>query len=179
MKKRIKPLITLLILITLLQSTSAQKPSLAKKYDLLCETIDSNKNLKTIELNNEEFMDQMTDEGGTLTIYFSGNNIYKITEWIGLSSGVMIHNFYFQQNTLILVKDEEWFYEYDDVKGTNKKVLSKENRFRGLYYFSNNKLIYQESIGHNRFEDDRNDAETEFLSRAIEYINLFNKKKKH
>lgn len=178
MKKWIQALFAFLLQITLLQISSAQKPPLAKKFDLVCKTIDSNKTLNTIKFNNEEFMDQVTDEGGMLTIYYSGNNIYKITEWIGLSSEVMIHNFYFHQNKLILVKDEEWFYAYDDKNGINKKVLAKDNHFRGLYYFSNNKLIYQESLGHNRFEDDRNDAEAEFLSRVKEYINLFKKKKK-
>jgi hypothetical protein len=122
-------------------------------------------------------MEQVTDNGGELTIYFKNNIVYRITEWVGLSFGVIINNYYFQNKQLVFVSDEELMYERNPVTGEITGNFSKDNRFYGRYYFKNGKLIDEESLGHNRFEDDEHhDAEKEFLLSAKKYLNIFYKK---
>ncbi len=48
------------------------------------------------KLENEEFLEQMTDNGGELTGYFKNRKLVKIVEWIGLSSCVNITEYYYR-----------------------------------------------------------------------------------
>lgn len=73
----------------------------------------------------------------------------------------------------MFVKEEEYSFEMDKTKD---EKLSNKPGFVGKYYFKKGKLIDQESLGHNRFEDEKNNAEQEFLSLAKKYLALFYKK---
>ena len=41
--------------------------------------------------------------------------------------------------------------------------------FEGNFYFDNNKILDHVTLGHNRFENDSNDPEKEFLETADYY----------
>jgi hypothetical protein len=145
----------------------AQLPSVRKQIDSICKAIDKDVQLKKKLYEQEAFMDQVTDEGGELTVYYKNNLVYRIKEWVGLSYGVTIVNYYFKSKELLFVKEEEYLYEADQEANINKEKLSKKPGFVGKYYFRKGKLIDEESLGHNRFEDDQHhDAEKEFLSSA-------------
>jgi hypothetical protein len=129
----------------------------------------------SLELENEEFMENMTDGGGSLTGYFENDKLLRIKEWIGLSYGVTQHNFYFRKDQLVFVLETEDHF-YIDSTGTDHSRF--DQHFRGDYYFTNNKLVDMVSLGHNRFEIDTNDPEREFLQLATKYQQLILKKKK-
>jgi len=155
---------------------AAQPVKERKKTDSICQKILLDKSLQKKVFSNEEFMEQSTDNGAELTIYYKNNKVYRITEWIGLSNKVIISNYYFINNKLIFVKDEEYMFEHDPKTGEILSKLSKEDLFIGTYYFNNKKLVDQESLGHNRFEDERNDPEKEFLYSSVKYLKLFYRK---
>lgn len=167
--------LTILLLILSSGSVNAQLSKQSKQIDSICKAIDKDVTLKKKVYEQEEFMENVTDNGGELTVYYKGNVIYKITEWVGLSSYVVINTYYLQNNRLIFVKDEEYFYERNSTGETTGK-LSKDSRFIGKYYFKNGKLFDEESLGHNRFEDDKNNPEQEFNQSAKRFIQLFKSK---
>ena len=99
---------------------------------------DSGYSLKKLE--NEEFLEQMTDNGGELTGYFKNGQLVKIVEWIGLSSCVNITEYYLQDNKLIFafIKGSESPY-IDSLETFNHSKLIKTMECR--FYFDNNKTI--------------------------------------
>lgn len=149
----------------------------AKQIDSLCEVINKDTLLRKKIYEAGEFMDYATDNGGELTVFHKNNQVYKIEEWIGLSSFFIVNTYYIQNNQLIFAKDEEFMYERHPVTGEIAGFSSQENLFKGKYYFKKGKLIHHESLGHNRFEDDeKNDAEKEFTTSVKKYLSLFYKK---
>ena len=92
------------------------------------------------KLENEEFLEQMTDNGGELTGYFKNGKLVKIIEWIGLSSCVNITEYYLQDNKLIFVFTKGSESPYIDSLETfdhSRLIKTMECRF----YYNNNKLI--------------------------------------
>ena len=166
----------IILLINIAVAGQAQQTSFSKKIDSISKVIDKDTQLKKKKYDQEEFMEQITDEGGVLTVYHKNNVIYKMKELVGLSYGVIIRTYYFKNKELLLVKEEEYPYDTDVNGNINKEKLSKNDLFVGKYYFKNDKLVDAESLGHNRFEDERNDAEKEYLLLAKKYINLFSRK---
>lgn len=155
----------------------AQISTQTKQIDSICEVIDKDTLLKKKIYESDEFMDYATDNGGELTVFHKNNQVYKIEEWIGLSSFFILNTYYFQNNQLIFVKDEEFMYDRNPVTGEIAGLSSQENRFKGKYYFKNENLIHEGSLGHNRFEDDKHyNAETEFTTSAKKHLSLFYKK---
>ncbi|MEJ8817128.1 hypothetical protein [Lacibacter sp. H407] len=155
----------------------AQLSIQAKQIESFCKLIDKDSSLKKKVFEQEEFMDHVTDNGGSLTFYYKKGIVYRITEWIGLSGYVVIMDYYFQSGKLVYVRDEEFTYERHPVTGDLTGKFSQDDRFLGKYFFRNNKLFDQVSLGHNRFEDDEhNDAEKEFTTSAKKHLSLFYKK---
>jgi hypothetical protein len=167
--------LTILLLVLSSGSLYAQLPKQVKQIDSICKAIDKDVTLKKKIYEQEEFMENVTDNGGKLTVYHKNNVVYKITEWVGLSGYVVINSYYFQAEKLTFVKDEEEMYEKNATGETTGK-FSKENRFVGKYYFKNGKLFTEESLGHNRFEDDKNNPEKEFNQSAKRFLFLFKSK---
>lgn len=120
----------------------------------------------SVYLENEGFMENMTDGGGSLTGFFWDGRLVKMKVWIGLSWGVWQDVYYFENQKLIYVLEREDYFVVDD-KGTDHSKF--DQRFRGDFYFRNNKMFSQLTLGHNRFEIDANDPEIEFLKNAEHY----------
>ncbi len=155
----------------------AQLSVQSKQIEATCKLIDKDSSLKKKVYEQEEFMDHATDNGASLTFYYKNGLVYRITEWVGLSGYVVIIDYYFQSGKLVYVRDEELTYERNPVTGDLTGKFSKDDRFLGKYFFRNNKLVDQVSLGHNRFEDDeKNDAEKEFIISAKKHLSLFYKK---
>ena len=124
--------------------------------------IDSEKFKDSLELENEDFMENMTDGGGSLTGYFQNGKLVKIAEWYGLSWGVLQATFYLKNDKLAFVKETEDHF-YTDSMGTDPSRF--DTHFIGEYYFDNDHLFDEVSVGHNRFEIDENDAGNEYPER--------------
>ena len=168
--------LTILLLMLSSASVYAQLPKQVKQIDSICKAIDKDVTLKKKIYEQEEFMENVTDNGGKLTVYHKNNVVYKIIEWVGLSGYVVINSYYFQAGKLIFVRDEENMYERNPITGETTGKFSKDNRFVGRYYFNNGKLVNEESLGHNRFEEDNANPEQEFNQSAKRFLYLFKSK---
>jgi len=176
MKKFIKYIFFLLldisfVAITFAQTKDAQIKSIRKRF----QHIDSDTTLKKATLENEEFLLNMTDGGGELTGFYKNKEIKKIYEWIGLSNGISIREFYFDNEQLIFVYEKFDSFVFDDKKG--EFDLSKTKTiFEGRFYFSNKKLFSKSTKGDKSLAAQDESTEKGLLERASENLEALNKK---
>lgn len=76
------------------------------------EAIDSIENYEILSLQNEEFLDQMTDGGSQLEAYLKNDSIYKIRVEVGLSYGVLKTEYYYWEETLIFAHQQEKVFKH-------------------------------------------------------------------
>lgn len=138
--------------------------------------INNDNRLKTIVLNNEEFLDHMPDGGGRLTGFYKKGELKKIVLWVGLSFGTETKEYYFKDDKLIFIYQQLNSFLYDE---KNQRLLYDKTKrsFEGRYYFDNGKLINIIIKGHNKFEDDRVDPEQSLLKEAAYYGEVISKRK--
>ena len=165
-------LLVVLSLTSLAQGTKSEQIRLIKKE---FQIINNETTLKKIKLENEEFLTNMTDGGGQLVGYFDTAHIRKIYQWIGLSNGNEITEYYFKNGKLIFVyaifKSFIFDQKYQQFNRTKTKTTSE-----GRFYFNNKKLIESLISGQNRFGNRSRDPEKEFLNEAMDNLKLLSKR---
>ncbi len=155
-----------------LNQNELQKVSLIKDIDSEVNSINQYKNYKIKTLENEEFLEQMTDGGGHLSGYFKEGQIKKIIEKFGLSYCVKTFEYYFLNGKLIFIFEKEDDFPYDEnIAGLNYEKL--ELVFEGHYYFDNKNLIKIETKGKKKFEN--NTSEKSLLNMTYDNLNLLYK----
>jgi hypothetical protein len=138
--------------------------------------IDKKKISDSVYLENEDFMEQMTDGGGSVTGYFAENRLLKIRQWIGLSYGIIDQTYYFEGDELMYVLEREKNFQVDS-NGIDHSRFS-DTEFRGDYFFRGRKMVDMVTLGHNRFDTDENEPEKEFLESAAHLRKLILGKRK-
>ena len=162
---------TVILIVSFAQTKDEQIKLIRKKF----ETINKDTTLKKVELENEEFLSNMTDGGGKLTGFYKNKEIKKIYEWIGLSNGISIKEFYFDKEQLIFVYEKFDSFVFDDKRNefdlTKTKIV-----FQGRYYFSNKKLFNESTKGDKSLAAQDESTEKGLLERADDNMRLLNKK---
>ncbi len=125
-------------------------------------------------LDNDEFMEQMTDGGGRLTGYFSGNEVRKINVTVGVSYGKYEFDYYFKNSKLYYIVESFKQYAYD-VDTDTWNYSKMEQTFNGDYLFQPD--FDYETLGHNRFKNDELDPEEVLKDEANGYLILLKNKK--
>jgi len=118
----------------------------------------------------------MPDGGGSLTGYFDSEKLIKMKVWIGISYGVSEDVYYFNNDKLIYVSQDENNFHVDT--SGNFDYEKFDLQFKGNFYFDNNKLLIQTSIGHSRQENDGYNAAKQFLEDAANYKKIVLTKRK-
>lgn len=139
------------------------------------EVISKDPTLKKVVLENEEFLENMTDGGGELTGFYKGKEIKKIHEWIGLSNGISIKEFYFDNGQLIFVYEKFNSFIFDDKKNEFDHNKTK-TIFEGRYYFNDRKLISKSTKGDKSVAAQDESTEKGLLERSSENLAMLNKR---
>ena len=165
----------LLVTFTFVLSCFPQsKSDIIKGIKVEFKKINADKSLRKVTLENEEFLEHMTDGGGELTGYFMKGQIQKVSQWVSFSHGNETTEFYFKNGQLIFV-----YEKFDSfIFNPQKELLDRtktETTFEGRYYFNNNKLLDYGTTGHNRFEDDTIDPEKTLMKEAGEKVKQLTK----
>ncbi|MDZ7741071.1 MAG: hypothetical protein U5Q03_04795 [Bacteroidota bacterium] len=172
--------ITLSFMLTVLMfSTASGQDNKIAEIRHKFKTINQDTTYTTMTLDNEEFLEQMTDGGGQLTGYFKGDTIYKIHERIGVSYCVRTFEYYFWNGQLIFVFEKEDAFPYVDSLAT-LDYTSTETTFEGRYYFDQGKLIDTKIKGEKRISDDVANfkaREKKLLSSAKDNVDILTEKK--
>jgi len=96
------------------------------------------------ELNNEDYLEHIPDNGGQLKGYFKNDSLYKIVEWFGSSYAIMITEYYLWNSELFFVYDiEKNFNQIIDITdGFIGFDYSKtEIKYESRHYFVNDQEI--------------------------------------
>ena len=171
-----KTLLTLTLLFFSLFAFAQTDKTDINKIRKIVEQINKDSAYTIKKLDNEEFLEQMTDEGGELTGYFKNGLLVKIIEWIGLSSCIDITEYYLQDNKLIFTYTKGSEYSYNDTLETfdrSKLNMTMECRF----YFDNNKVIKKILKGSTRCGGQATvDLAKNYLDECSRYKKLLTKK---
>jgi hypothetical protein len=169
-------ILLIIILINFSKLTYAQsKEEITERIREEIESIHLDTALKSVTLQNEEFLENMTDGGGELTGFYKDKSICRIYRSIGISYGVGISEFYYKKNRLIFIREKFNSYVYNDSLGTAD--YSKVNTtYSAKYYFDNGKLIESNSSGHKITSGDNPDTEKLLLDESDEAFNFINNK---
>jgi hypothetical protein len=147
------------------------------KYLQLAKSIDQDRTMKKIHLENEDFLEQALDGGGELTGYYHNGELRKIHCWLGYSWGTDEKYFYFQNNQLAFVRHTNRHFVFDDATNGYRKD-SLEAPFTGQYFFLNGTLSHYviTETGHH-FESEKEDIETSVKGEAEAWMRALKKKR--
>ena len=113
------------------------------------ERINTDTSYTTRSIENEQFLQQMTDGGGDMTGYFHNGELVKIIERVGLSSCVNITEYYFDDSNLIFVYaiGREFLY-VDSLAAFDASSQSTTMECR--FYFNDGEVIHKILHGQTR-----------------------------
>jgi hypothetical protein len=112
--------------------------------------INKTTDLKTITLNNEDFLRETKKEGGRLTGFFKQDSLVKIHEWIGVSYGTIDIDYYFEKGELVFAYVKENYFIHTDSSIDKTRLTVK---FEGRFYFENGDIIAQKNSGSGDWGD--------------------------
>jgi len=162
---------TVIFIVSFAQTKNEQIKLIRKKFEI----VNRDTTLRKVNLENEEFLTNMTDGGGELTGFYKNKEIKKIYEWIGLSNGISIKEFYFESGQLVFVYEKFDSFVFDDKK--NEFDLSKTKTiFEGRYYFNNEKLFSKSTKGNKALAAQGESSGKSLLESADDNMRLLNKK---
>ena len=165
------PVSVLFFIVSFAQTKDEQIKLIRKKF----EVINKDTTLRKVVLDNEEFLENMTDGGGKLAGFYRNKEIKKIYEWIGLSNGISIKEFYFDKGQLIFVYEKFNSFVFDDKK--DEFDLTKiKTIFEGRYYFNNEKLFSKSTKGNKALAAQGESSGKSLLESADDNMRLLNKK---
>ena len=135
------------------------------------QSINSDTSLKMISMDAEEFLDGSTDGGGELKASYKNGQLVKLVEWIGISYGNRIREFYFKEGKLFFVYDR---FEAFVVKGDELDRSKTKTSYEGRFYISDGKMVGRKQTG---IVPDGADEVKEFEAIVKEYRARLDKKK--
>jgi hypothetical protein len=139
---RVKSLILFFLFFAIQQTLHAQGmiDTHYQLYTIRQEVQQINKDslLKIKKLENEEFLGY-SDRGNELNGYFKNDSIYKIRAWIGISNRIFLTEYYFKNEQLVFVYEQQTLFMDSDTSG---KIS-----FEGRYYFQDGRIIFSRSTG--------------------------------
>ena len=141
-----KKLILLITIITISSNIFSQNTKEAiNEIRQQFKWVNSQKNFKSVSLNNLDFLEHPTDNGATLTGFYKNNILYKVTETIGISYAIYINEYYLKNNKLIFVYAIEKQYKQKiDKNGKTTGELdytSTDLKYEHRLYYKNEKQI--------------------------------------
>ncbi|WP_148661187.1 PulJ/GspJ family protein [Flavisolibacter tropicus] len=155
------------------QNKTDQKEAIRKAF----QQINNDQRLKKLTLESEAFLKHMPDGGGELTGFYKDGQLVKIREWIGLSDGNKVVEYYLKDGALIFVYGQfnTWMFDatLDEFDHSKTKTI-----FEGRYYFHQQKLIDKIEKGNMHTADEMYYKENNMLTTANQYATLLNKTKK-
>lgn len=102
--------------------------------DRRVQAINAEKDYEVRTLENDEFLEYTTDGGGELKGFVKDGELVKIVRWIGLSSCVIITEYYFDRSQLIFVREQGLEFAYVDSTASFDPAVQNITT-EGRYYF--------------------------------------------
>lgn len=166
-----------LILSLFLSTFAYSQGRLIEKYPSIqreVEAIDQLDSVSTLTLMDAELCRQWSATHGVIqSVYREDGTIAKLEVTTFEAYGVQVFHFYLQNELPIYVVDR--YYRFSDPNQSSADPPRFDGGFHGTYLFVNGSLIDRISLGHNRFENEENDAEELFLKECGQYLEAVKK----
>lgn len=143
---RLRLFTTALFLLVFMLPAGAQDPQLITQIRKECSVINSDTGYQVIAMENEVFLEQMTDRGGSLTGLYKAGKVRKINEWVGFSYWITITEYYFRDGQLIFCYNVHKRFPYDE-KQEKLDETRTETAYEGRFYYHKGKLISKTETG--------------------------------
>lgn len=151
-----------------------EKQTIIKQIRADYQIINADKHLAKRIVEGEDYLDNIPDGGAELTGYFKKDTLVKIVEWIGLSYGNRIIEYYLKQGRIFFIYERFMSFVTTDTSMDYSKV---KLAFEGRYYFHNDKLIERKVSGKMPMKNDSIDNINDVLSNGKEDIKVLISKK--
>jgi hypothetical protein len=168
---------------TLARGQTSAAPPLAnddKIRDIraIFQQIEGDSTLHKMSLSKEEFLgDEAVAGGASMTGYFKGDTLCKISTWMGISYAAFQENYYFDHGKLVFVYEVE--KDYPEMKNGEGLDYSRLIRaFEGRYFFDGYKAISILTKGTRKMSQDELHHPLELYHNANYYYDLILKKRK-
>ncbi|MBK9193596.1 MAG: hypothetical protein IPO17_01130 [Flavobacteriales bacterium] len=115
----------------------------------LVQEIDRSKGYAVRTLENEEFLEQMTDGGGELTGLTRNGQLVTMTERVGLSSCVTIAEYYFENTELVFVSVQGSEFAYVDSTASFDPGV-QDLTMQAMFYYHNDHVLEVDLKGSTR-----------------------------
>ncbi len=112
----------------------------------ICTTINTDTGYQRIRLDNESYLEEMTDRGGWLEGLYKKEQLKKMTSWIGYSNRIVVTEYYFDKAQLIFVYDLEKTFPLDEKTGGLDEAHPLV-AYEGRYYYRQGKKIDEKVSG--------------------------------
>lgn len=113
----------------------------------ICTTINTDTGYQHIRLDNESYLEEMTDRGGSLEGLYKKEQLKKMISWIGYSNRIVITEYYFDKGQLIFVYEVEKTFPLDGKTGGLDEAHPGIS-YEGRYYYWRGKKIEEKVSGH-------------------------------
>ncbi|MBX2983709.1 MAG: hypothetical protein KF843_13610 [Flavobacteriales bacterium] len=117
--------------------------------DRVVQEINQSEDYEVRTLENDEFLEQMTDGGGELTGLMRNGQLVKMIEQVGLSSCVNVTEYYFENSQLAFISVQGSEFSYID-STSSFDPRAQDVTMKANFYFHANKLIESELKGSTR-----------------------------
>ncbi len=169
-------LLPLWLLMAANDSTSLSDPRILHIRNLFLQ-VQQDSSIQKITLDGPAFLDEEAarTSGASLTGYFKGDTLCKISTRVGMSYAVFQENFYFEKGQLVYADElEKDFPPNSDHTGVNhsKLVLA----FEGSYYFEGYKAFSIHTSGKRKVSEDEIHHPLELYHNAAYYYGLLIKR---
>jgi hypothetical protein len=154
-----KVIASILFMVSFATTSHAQthKDSVLTAIRATFQQTNRDKTLRVIHLDEDDFTDENTDNGGELSGYFKVDTLTKIVLEVGLSYAMMRWEYYFDKGQIIFIYETEKDYPEDSttLNLINDKIILA---FEGRYYYDNGALINTIFKGKKRFVENNASA---------------------
>jgi hypothetical protein len=114
--------------------------------------INNDRSLKTIKLENEDFLpDEAPDGGCSLTGYYKNDTLYKMSAWIGISYCVRQYDFYLNNGKPVFIFETE--RDFPEKADGTLDYNTLKPAFEGRYYLDDEKVIDIKLKGEKRSDE--------------------------
>ena len=138
--------------------------------------INSITDFETAELNNEDFLEHVPDNGASLIGFYKEDVLHKIVETVGISYAIIVSEYYVNENKLFFVYNyEKHFKQITDDAGLFVELdyTATEIKFEGRTYYKDDAVIKELLKG------ERTAQKQDFLKRFNEIKLLTDNKKQY
>jgi hypothetical protein len=148
---------------------------------IVCNGVYAQKHNKSdymIIIDDSTFVAATPERGATLKGIYKMNSLEKIETWFGFNFGEVRRDYFYWNDTLIMVTESQKLYSAKEENKINPDTIKAS--YTGRYLFKGGRLTDISQKGNYSISDtaaDKKEVEATFFSLSEKYVSLLNEKR--